>query len=195
MMFELSGKDAGKFVENVGYGFASGFLISNNIQMPESALDAHATAAGGRGDGEEGGGDGAQRRERIAINPITGQRRDAEDLDTGPEMTMEEKEREAERMFVLFERYVVLLVLTLRLHLFPLFYSLSSNLLPNGVEADSFSYLDSKPRASWTSRTQSKKRFNPVALRNYRMIMKKKTVMMMMTMRRRRERRSNCFFC
>jgi hypothetical protein len=92
MMFELSGKDAGKFVQNVGYGFASGFLLSNNIQMPESALEAHAA-----------GGDGGK---AIPVNPITGQRLDMEEPDTGPQMSQEEKEREAERMFVLFERYV-----------------------------------------------------------------------------------------
>ena len=38
------------------------------------------------------------------INPITGQRRDMEPQDFGPEMTDEEKEREAERLFVLFEK-------------------------------------------------------------------------------------------
>ena len=38
------------------------------------------------------------------INPITGQRRDMEPADVLPEMTDEEREREAERLFVLFER-------------------------------------------------------------------------------------------
>lgn len=90
MMFELSGKDATKFVQNVGYGFASGFLLSNNIQMPENAMEAHATA-----DPEKS----------IPVNPITGQRLDMEDPDKSEPMTEEEKEREAERLFVLFERY------------------------------------------------------------------------------------------
>lgn len=89
MMFELSGKDATQFVHNVGYGFASGFLISNNIQMPENAMEAHATA-----DPEKA----------IPVNPITGQRVDMEEFDTTEPMTEEEKEREAERLFVLFER-------------------------------------------------------------------------------------------
>ncbi|KAF2739708.1 hypothetical protein EJ04DRAFT_287920 [Polyplosphaeria fusca] len=88
MMFELSGKDAAKFVHNVGYGFASGFLMSNNIQMPESAMEAHATADASS----------------VPVNPITGQRLDAEEESEAPPMTMEEKEREAERLFVLFER-------------------------------------------------------------------------------------------
>lgn len=91
MMFELSGKDATKFVHNVGYGFASGFLLSNNIQMPENAMEAHAAA-------------GAETS--IPVNPITGQRLDMEEPDKSEPMTEEEKEREAERLFVLFERYV-----------------------------------------------------------------------------------------
>ncbi|KAJ4359795.1 uncharacterized protein N0V89_000351 [Didymosphaeria variabile] len=89
MMFELSGKDASKFVQNVGYGFASGFLLSNNIQMPESAIEASATADPDRA---------------IPVNPITGQRLDAEVPSSQEPMTEEEKEREAERLFVLFER-------------------------------------------------------------------------------------------
>ncbi|KAF2001936.1 hypothetical protein P154DRAFT_463476 [Amniculicola lignicola CBS 123094] len=91
MMFELSDKDATKFVHNVGYGFASGFLLSNNIQMPENALEAHAMAQT-----EAGGG--------VPVNPITGQRLDREEPRDETPMTMEEKEREAERLFVLFER-------------------------------------------------------------------------------------------
>lgn len=93
MMFELSGKDASQFVHNVGYGFASGFLLSNNIQMPENALEAHATATS-----EQHGGAG------MPVNPVTGQRLDMEVHETGEPMTDEEKEREAERLFVLFER-------------------------------------------------------------------------------------------
>ncbi|KAF2874501.1 guanine nucleotide exchange factor [Massariosphaeria phaeospora] len=96
MMFELSGKDATQFVHNVGYGFASGFLLSNNIQMPENAMEAHATA-----DPEKA----------IPVNPITGQRLDMESPDQGEPMTQEEKEREAERLFVLFERCVILLAI------------------------------------------------------------------------------------
>lgn len=38
------------------------------------------------------------------VNPITGQRRDMEPNIVGADMTDEEKEREAERLFVLFER-------------------------------------------------------------------------------------------
>lgn len=85
LLFELSGKDAATFVRNVGYGYAAGFLMSNNIPMPDNARE-------GRSAGD------------APVNPVTGQRLDAEAVDEGPEMTMEEKEREAERLFVLFER-------------------------------------------------------------------------------------------
>lgn len=90
MLFELSNKDASTFVQNVGYGFASGFLMSNNIPMPEDAIQAHATAQATQG---------------IPVNPITGQRLDREESHENAPMTQEEKEREAERLFVLFERY------------------------------------------------------------------------------------------
>lgn len=87
-MFELSSKDAATYVANVGYGYASGFLLSKNIPMPEGAIqDA--------GEGSSGG---------VPVNPITGQRLDHEEAVEMPEMTLEEKEREAERLFVLFER-------------------------------------------------------------------------------------------
>ena len=88
-MFELSGKDATEFVRKVGYGFAAGFLMSHHMPIPENAKQAHAADSIAVG---------------VPINPITGQRLDKEPVDTGPEMTLEEKEREAERLFVLFER-------------------------------------------------------------------------------------------
>ncbi|TID20883.1 guanine nucleotide exchange factor [Venturia nashicola] len=89
MLFEISGEDPNKFVANVGYGYASGFLMSQNIPVPQNATDTWT----------KGGGEG------VRINPITGQRLDAESyVDEGPPMTDEEKEIEAEKLFVLFER-------------------------------------------------------------------------------------------
>ncbi|KAL8393595.1 hypothetical protein RB595_003365 [Gaeumannomyces hyphopodioides] len=93
LLFDMSGRDAMKFIENVGYGFASGFLFSNNIQIPDGALGA----AGGSSRSASGSGG-------KDVNPITGQFLDAENLPEMPPMTQEEKEREAERLFVLFER-------------------------------------------------------------------------------------------
>lgn len=106
LMFELSDKDATSFVRNVGYGFASGFLmqhdLTQNLPMPANAIEGWSTG--------ENGEDGESIADRVTnvdgqeINPVTGQRRDMEPVDNGPEMTDEEKEREAERLFVLFER-------------------------------------------------------------------------------------------
>lgn len=93
LMFELSGSDANDFVRNVGYGFAAGFLMSHDLPVPETAKEAYSTNTSKPGEYS------------APVNPITGQRFDAEPQDTGPEMTEEEKEREAEKLFVLFERY------------------------------------------------------------------------------------------
>jgi hypothetical protein len=89
LMFELSDKDANLYVQNVGYGYAAGYLMTHKIPIPESARKT-------RDNGETSG--------QIPVNPITGQRLDREPAVELPEMTREEKEREAERLFVLFER-------------------------------------------------------------------------------------------
>ncbi|KAL2870201.1 synembryn [Aspergillus lucknowensis] len=89
LMFVLSGKNAESLTRNIGYGFAAGLLASRGIDIPKSAGEAFATNSEGLDPD---------------VNPITGQRWDAEKQDDGPPMTKEEKEREAERLFVLFER-------------------------------------------------------------------------------------------
>ncbi|KAK0618385.1 guanine nucleotide exchange factor [Bombardia bombarda] len=86
LLFDMSDKDASKFIKNVGYGYASGFLFQNNIPIPDQT-------------GSEPVGS-----EEKATNPITGQFLDSEKFPDVPEMSEEEKEREAERLFVLFER-------------------------------------------------------------------------------------------
>lgn len=86
LMFVLSDRDAETLTKNIGYGYASGFLATRGMEVPKMG-----------GTGESGGLD-------PEINPITGQKWSAEPQDTGPPMTREEKEREAERLFVLFER-------------------------------------------------------------------------------------------
>ena len=86
LMFELSRKDASVFIRNVGYGFAVGYLVSHDLPVP---VDAST-------DGN--------RHDDVPINPVTGQRLDKEPVGESPEMTDEQKEQEAERLFVLFER-------------------------------------------------------------------------------------------
>lgn len=109
LMFELSGKDARSFVRNVGYGFAAGFLLSHDIKVPESVMEAQYrrrrhSGRDGAEEAERDGGDSVEDEGEL-INPVTGQRLSKEStVDTEPEMTTEEKFREAERLFVLFER-------------------------------------------------------------------------------------------
>lgn len=79
--------------------------MSHNIPVPESSL--RETTLGADDGGAEDPGETLTRVDGQDINPITGQRKDMEPVDKGPEMTDEEKEREAERLFVLFERQVI----------------------------------------------------------------------------------------
>ncbi|EPE30325.1 ARM repeat-containing protein [Glarea lozoyensis ATCC 20868] len=94
LLFEMSDRDAKKFVQNVGYGFASGFLFQHGVTVPENALEAWSN--------EDDTPSAVATTER-PINPVTGQFLDREEH-VEIDMTDEEKEREAERLFVLFER-------------------------------------------------------------------------------------------
>lgn len=89
LLFDLSERDASKFVQNIGYGHAAGYLMSHQIPVPEDLTSEGQSRANGV---------------KPEVNPITGQRLEAETNVPQPEMTDEEKEREAERLFVLFER-------------------------------------------------------------------------------------------
>ena len=100
LLFELSDKDATSFVQNIGLGFASGFLMTHNVPIPENAMEAWSSGSGNNNDNGANG--------ESAINPITGQRLEAEHPVKMDPMTNEEKEREAEKLFVLFERLVFL---------------------------------------------------------------------------------------
>lgn len=88
LLYELSSNDADEFVRNVGFGYASGFLASNGIPLPSTTANTAGSNMG------------------RPSNPITGQALDAEAPQEDPfaGMSEEEREREAERLFVLFER-------------------------------------------------------------------------------------------
>lgn len=90
LLFELSSSNAETFVHNIGYGYASGFLMTKKIPFTSQAASAGSSSAG-------------------AINPVTGQRLDREPAQEDPFEGMSEadKEREAERLFVLFERHAL----------------------------------------------------------------------------------------
>jgi len=90
MLFQLSDKNPTQFVRNAGFGNAAGYLASKGINISQKDLQSRSANAAAE----------------AAINPITGQRLDAESEIEMPPMTREEREREAERLFVLFERLV-----------------------------------------------------------------------------------------
>jgi hypothetical protein len=72
----------------IGYGNAAGYLFNRGILSAPPPKTGDASGA----DSAFGAG----------INPITGAKE--REVDPGPEMTDEEKEREAEKLFVLFDR-------------------------------------------------------------------------------------------
>ncbi|CAO3596254.1 unnamed protein product [Absidia cylindrospora] len=93
-MFVLCDEDATQFTQKVGYGNAIGYLVNKGIAMEPPQEHQQDNI-------EEN-----EDSENSIINPITGQYVAAE-RDQGPalaDMTDEEKEREAEKLFVLFER-------------------------------------------------------------------------------------------
>ncbi len=103
LMFELSGRDAEQLIENVGYGFASGFLVSHNMPVPRSSFDSWRNVQGV--DGRVGGDNATSNETLREVNYVTGQYLADEPEDKEPPMTEEEKGREAEKLFVLFDRY------------------------------------------------------------------------------------------
>lgn len=130
LLFEMSDKDAKNFVQNVGYGFASGFLFQHNVPIPENAMEAWSTSGSEGKESMEArsstsSGAPLQRQNTMgsvgrtpsnngrvgtssgAVNPVTGQLLDSE-MPIKNNMTRDEKEREAERLMVLFDRYVTM---------------------------------------------------------------------------------------
>lgn len=74
----------------IGYGNAAGYLFNRGLLAPPPAASDTSGAADSASSLQPG------------INPITGMVE--QERAPGPEMTDEEKEREAEKLFVLFER-------------------------------------------------------------------------------------------
>ncbi|KAJ2614519.1 hypothetical protein EV177_002025 [Coemansia sp. RSA 1804] len=89
-LLTVLGHDIKQFIMAVGYGNAAGYMLARGIEMPKDALDY---AKGMVSENDQ------------MVDPVTG--RNLNQTDTDKElaaMTDEEKEREAERLFVLFER-------------------------------------------------------------------------------------------
>lgn len=74
LFLEMSDRDANKYVENVGYGFAGGLFLQKSMPIPASATEAFS------------GGDGGCHEPR--------------------ELTQEEKDRQSEQLFELFDQSV-----------------------------------------------------------------------------------------
>ncbi|CAG8590982.1 631_t:CDS:2, partial [Acaulospora colombiana] len=85
LLYTLCDQDANVFIYHIGYGNGAGFLMSRNIMIPPPSAKQYV------------------HNSDKSINPITGQYLDDEPPSLAS-MTDEEKEREAERLFVLFER-------------------------------------------------------------------------------------------
>ncbi|KIM27256.1 hypothetical protein M408DRAFT_330159 [Serendipita vermifera MAFF 305830] len=90
--YMLAGEDGSTLSALIGYGNAAGFLFNKGILSAPPPPPASSSASGS-----------SSIPVPENINPITGTiNREMED--DGPEMTEEEKEREAEKLFVLFDR-------------------------------------------------------------------------------------------
>ncbi|KAF0534783.1 guanine nucleotide exchange factor [Gigaspora margarita] len=86
LLYVICDQDVNLFIHHVGYGNAAGFLMNRNIMIPPLTSSSKQKVHSDK-----------------SINPITGQYLEDE-APSLSDMTDEEKEREAERLFVLFER-------------------------------------------------------------------------------------------
>lgn len=88
LLYQISDSSPQKFIENIGYGFAVGFLTTHGLAIPPSQIPCSHNG--------------------IDINPITGQHSTDEAAARAQQeltdMSEEEKEKEAEKLFVLFQR-------------------------------------------------------------------------------------------
>ncbi|KAJ1966448.1 hypothetical protein GGI12_000092 [Dipsacomyces acuminosporus] len=88
LLFALWAGDVKSFVMGVGYGNAAGYMLARGIEIPSDVL---RQAAG--------------KIDEQLVDPVTGRFLTQDGIDKElATMTDEEKEREAERLFVLFER-------------------------------------------------------------------------------------------
>lgn len=90
LLFELSDKDSAKFVDNIGLGYASGFLHDHGLSVPRPGVQTSER--------------NKQSGSTPKVNFVTGQNLADEPDVHEPEMTEDEKMQEAERLFVLLER-------------------------------------------------------------------------------------------
>lgn len=110
LLYAICSSDPHQMVAEVGYGPCAGWLVSNGLGTAMPAETSGDNSDFGPATASSGGGattDGQTSSEGRAINPITGAfAPSAAELASDPanSMTQEEKEEEAERLFVLFDR-------------------------------------------------------------------------------------------
>jgi hypothetical protein len=98
LLYMICDSDGSVLSAQIGYGNAAGYLFNKGILSgPPPPPSASLSSAG------SSGASAAAASIPDNVNPITGAINREVD-DDGPEMTEEEKEREAEKLFVLFDR-------------------------------------------------------------------------------------------
>ncbi|KAI8320184.1 hypothetical protein GQ54DRAFT_224752 [Martensiomyces pterosporus] len=88
LLYVLWGQDAKQFIMAVGYGNAAGYMLARGIEIPSDVMKQ-----------------AKEKMDERLVDPVTGRYLTEDDVAKElANMTDEEKEREAERLFVLFER-------------------------------------------------------------------------------------------
>jgi hypothetical protein len=90
-LYNLCDRDPLTLVRAIGYGNASGFLSNRGELIPPPAEEPQESGSTTYGT-------------KRTVNPITGAFEAADSVPAGSDMTEEEKEREAEKLYTLFER-------------------------------------------------------------------------------------------
>ncbi|KAK7025452.1 hypothetical protein VNI00_015980 [Paramarasmius palmivorus] len=109
MLYAMCGQDAGLLCNKVGYGHVAGFLFEKGVMSaPDTGGSADEKGKGKEPDGEGESMDNEEMSfanpETRQINPITGTYVPDRKSNPADDMSEEEKEREMEKLFVLFDR-------------------------------------------------------------------------------------------
>ncbi|KAI9228275.1 MAG: guanine nucleotide exchange factor, partial [Piptocephalis tieghemiana] len=100
LLYSLCHQDAKRFTERIGFGNAAGHLTRLGLD-PKDALPASSSSSSSSSSTAATMNSAPS---PVGMDPITGKTRSMSDTPSMDDWTDEEKEREAERLFVLFER-------------------------------------------------------------------------------------------
>ncbi|RKP14887.1 guanine nucleotide exchange factor [Piptocephalis cylindrospora] len=101
LLYSLCHQDAKRFTERIGFGNAAGHLTRLGLD-PKDALPTASSSSSSSSPHPPPTTSSAP--SPLGIDPITGKTQSMSDIPSTDDWTEEEKEREAERLFVLFER-------------------------------------------------------------------------------------------